>query len=166
MVKNLVSGPTVAPLDKIWAQKFFHGFYLYCMLDIAASYHCMQFQGKLMNQTWENGKKLGFWTNFGPFGPKQIFLEFYLYYMLNIVSSYHCMQFQGKLMNQAWKNSKKPGFGSDFGPFSSPIFFFKNLAPSVSRYYGQLWSFTISEKTNDSILVGDGQKDRRTRVIS
>ena len=28
------------------------------MLDIVASYPCMQFHGKLMNQTWENGKKL------------------------------------------------------------------------------------------------------------
>ena len=39
------------------SKTFFHGFYLYYMLDIVASYHCMQFQGKLMNQTWENGKK-------------------------------------------------------------------------------------------------------------
>ena len=30
---------------------FFRGFYLYQMLDIAASYHRMQFQGKLLNQT-------------------------------------------------------------------------------------------------------------------
>ena len=27
------------------------------MLDIVASYHYMQFQGELNNQTWENGKK-------------------------------------------------------------------------------------------------------------
>ena len=27
------------------------------MLDIVASYDCIQFQRKLMNQTWENGKK-------------------------------------------------------------------------------------------------------------
>ena len=27
------------------------------MLDIIANYHYMQFQGKLMNQTWENSKK-------------------------------------------------------------------------------------------------------------
>ena len=38
-------------------------------LDIAASYHCMQFQGKLTNQTRENGKKPSFRTNFAPFGP-------------------------------------------------------------------------------------------------
>ena len=27
------------------------------MLYIIVSYHCMQFERKLMNQTWENGKK-------------------------------------------------------------------------------------------------------------
>ena len=27
------------------------------MLDTVASYQYMQFQGKLMNQTWENGEK-------------------------------------------------------------------------------------------------------------
>ena len=39
------------------------------MLDIVASYHRMQFQGKLMNQTWENGKKPSFAPDFGQFGP-------------------------------------------------------------------------------------------------
>ena len=43
-------------------------------------------------------------------------------------------------------------------------FFFKNLAPSVTRYHGQPSSFTISEKTNDSILrkLSDGRTDRQT----
>ena len=46
--------------------------------------------------------------------------------------------------------------------------FFKNLARSVTRYYGQLASCTISKKTNDSILrklsdgPTDGPTDRRT----
>ena len=30
------------------------------MLDIVGSYHCMQFQGKLKNQTWEIDKKSSF----------------------------------------------------------------------------------------------------------
>ena len=38
------------------------------MLDILASYHCMQFQEKLINLTWENGKKTpSFGPNFDPF---------------------------------------------------------------------------------------------------
>ena len=48
---------------------FFCGFYLSQMLYIVASYQCMQFQGKLMNQTWENGKKPGLGSDFGLFGP-------------------------------------------------------------------------------------------------
>ena len=48
------------------------------MLYIVASYHCMQLQGKPMNQTWNNNKKPSFGPNFGPFdlylGPKKFFL--------------------------------------------------------------------------------------------
>ena len=36
---------------------FFHGFYLNWVLNIAASYHSIQFQGEVTNQTWENGRK-------------------------------------------------------------------------------------------------------------
>ena len=96
--KKTSFGPEFGP------QNFFHEFYLYYMLEIVASYHCMQFQGKLMNQTWENGKKPSFETNFCPFGPnldpKNFFHEFHLYYMLDILANYHCMLFQGKLMNR------------------------------------------------------------------
>ena len=38
------------------------------MLDIVANYNCMQFQGKLMNQTSENVQKLSFGPDFDPFG--------------------------------------------------------------------------------------------------
>ena len=52
------------------------------MLYIVASYHCMQLQGKPMNQTWKNNKKPSFGPNFGPFGlylgPKNYFYGFYL----------------------------------------------------------------------------------------
>ena len=60
---------------------FFNGFYLYQMLDIVASYHCMQFQGKLMNQTWENDKKPSFKTDFSNhnLSPQIFFHRFYLY---------------------------------------------------------------------------------------
>ena len=39
---------------KFGPQKYFHGFYPYYMLYIVVSYHCMQYQGKLMHQTGEN----------------------------------------------------------------------------------------------------------------
>ena len=48
--------------------------------------------------------------------------------------------------------------------FGLPNFFLKSLAPLVTRYYGQLSSCTISEKTNDPILrkLSDGWTDRWT----
>ena len=50
------------------------------MLDIVASYDCMQFQGKLWNQTWEHDKKTNFGLDFGSFrpnlGPKIFFRKF------------------------------------------------------------------------------------------
>ena len=53
------------------------------MLDINVSYLCMQFQGKLMNQTWENDRKPSFGPEFGPFwpkfGPQKNVCGFYLY---------------------------------------------------------------------------------------
>ena len=78
------------------------------------------------------------------------------------------MQFQGKLINQTLENGKKPSFGPDFGPFDPnsgrQIFFFKNRTWSVTRFYGQLSSCAISEKTNDPILrkFSDGQTDQQT----
>ena len=55
-------GPNLGP-------HFFCEFYHYYMLNIVASYHCMQQQRKLMNQTWENDKKPSFGPDFGPFDP-------------------------------------------------------------------------------------------------
>ena len=46
-------GPNVGSFG---LQDFFHEFYLYEMLDIVASFHCMRSQGKPMTQAQENGK--------------------------------------------------------------------------------------------------------------
>ena len=88
--------------------------------------------------------------------------------MLEIVASYHCMQFQGKPMIQTQENGEKLHFGPDLGQLFSNLgrqfFFFKNVASSVKRYYGQLLLRTISEKTNDPILrkFCDRRTDRQT----
>ena len=83
------------------------------MLDIVPSYNPAQYQGKLMMQTWENGKN----TNFKPNVALPIFFrEFSLYY-LYIIPSYHPIQFKGKLMNQTWDNYEKYNFGPNFGLF-------------------------------------------------
>ena len=61
------------------------------MVDIVPSYHRMQFQGKLIIQTWENSKKPKFVPAFGPLGPN-------LALPLDILVSYHHVQYQKKLM--------------------------------------------------------------------
>ena len=75
------------------------------MLDIVASYHCMQFQGKLMNQSQENGEKPHFGFNLGPLGPnscQNFFLKkIWLRQSLDIMVSYHHVQYQKKLMIQS-----------------------------------------------------------------
>ena len=55
LISNLILGP----------QNSFQGFYL----DNVASYHPMQFPGKLMNWTWKCNKKPDFGSDIGPFDP-------------------------------------------------------------------------------------------------
>ena len=72
------------------------------------------------------------------------------------MAGYHCMQFEGKIMNQTWENSKKPSFESNLGPFGKNLgqqFFCKTVASSVTRFSSQLSSCTISEKTDNPILI-------------
>ena len=52
------------------SKNFFYEFYFHYMLDIIATYHCIQFQGKLKNQTWEKVQQSSSGTNFSPFWPK------------------------------------------------------------------------------------------------
>ena len=158
------------------------------LLDIAANYHRIKFKGILMNQTWENCKKLNFGPNCDPFGfnlpklrkwqkfyfpnldSKHFVQEFYLYYVLDIAAC----NFRENQWSKLKKMVKNLIVGPDLGPVS-PIFglqkvLFKNLASSVSRYHGQL-SCTISEKANDPFLRKlsgrrtEGQTERRTRMI-
>ena len=69
------------------------------MLDTGASYHCMQFQEKLMNQTSEDGKK----TSFGIL--TQIWAaKNWLRQSLDVMVSYHHAQYLKKLMRQSWEN--------------------------------------------------------------
>ena len=61
-------------------------------------------------------------------------------YVLHLLA----IKFQRKLMDQLWENGKKTSFGTNFGPVG-PVwainFFFKNLASSVTRYYGHMSSW-------------------------
>ena len=92
------------------------------MLDITASYHCIQFQEKLMNQSWENGKKPSFGTDFGSFGLNRLQIFFVILPLPDVRQSFKlCMQFQGKLMNLTLENGKKSSFMQHFGPFDASL---------------------------------------------
>ena len=70
-------------------KNLFRGFYFHQMLNIVASYHCMQFQKKLMIQTQENGKKNSFWASFRPLAPKFGSRNFFLKNLASSITRYH-----------------------------------------------------------------------------
>ena len=86
----------------------------------------MQFEGKLMNQTWENSIPNNFGPNFGlsaaNLDAKYFFREFYLYQYTVIVPRYYPMQCKRKVTNQTWENAKK-----NFGPNLYPKKFFQRF---------------------------------------
>ena len=81
------------------------------MLEIVASYHCMQFQQKLIIQTQENGGKRHFEPDLGPLGLVKFALQIFFFFFeiwvrqsLDIIMfmvSYHHVQYQKKLMIQS-----------------------------------------------------------------
>ena len=59
---------------------------------MVASYHCMQFQGKIIMQTQENGKKPHFGPNLGPLGQiwaDNFFSRIWLHQSLDITVGYY-----------------------------------------------------------------------------
>ena len=102
MAKTLISGPisklssrAISFDPNLGPKNVFHGFHL----DIVASYHCMQFQGKLMIQTQENGGKPHFRPDLGLLRPNsghEIFSKIWLCQSLDIMISYHYVQYRKK----------------------------------------------------------------------
>ena len=77
------------------------------MLDIVASYHCMQFRGKPILQTQENGEKPYFVSNLGPLGPNldcYFYSKIWFHQPIDIMVSYHHVQYQKRLMIQSSEN--------------------------------------------------------------
>ena len=69
--------------------KFFCEFHLHWMLDIAAGYHHIKFQGKHMIQTSENSKKPHFETVLGPLEANPGPLFFFFKNLVLPVNRYH-----------------------------------------------------------------------------
>ena len=107
-------GPTLAHLAQICVPDiFFRGFYLYSMLDIVASYHRIQFQGKLMIHAEENDKKYHFGLDLGPLGPNSGRHSFFIKLVVR-----HCSELSFyAIYSKTYENSEKLNIGPDFGPF-------------------------------------------------
>ena len=145
MTKNLISIPILPFLPK----KIFREFYLLQQIEIVPSYHPIQFNRKLINQTFENSKKPNFGYDFGPYGANlspQIFARgFYPYWVLDIVARYHRMRNYDPSSRKWRKNLFWARFKLVGPKFAPSIFFSKYLASLVTRFHGQLSSCTISE---------------------
>ena len=92
-------------LTQIRAPKIF--FMDLWMLDIAASYHYMQFQGKLKNQTWKIEKNLVLgliFANLAQIQAANFFLKIWLCQSLDAMVSYLHVQYQKKLQIQSLEN--------------------------------------------------------------
>ena len=73
------------------------------MLYIVESYYCVQFQGKLMNQTWENDKTPNFKPDFAPLAQmwvqKLFFVEFTLYTLSRKTNKQNLRKWQKNLVS-------------------------------------------------------------------
>ena len=85
----------------------------------------MQFQEKLMNQTWENGKKPSFKPGFGPFGLHSDAKNFLVgftstrwYALLQAIVVCNFKQNQQTKLERMWK---KPSFRLNFNPFGPNV---------------------------------------------
>ena len=103
------------------------------MLDIVPSWNAVQYQGKLMMQTWENGKKPKFRPNFG--SPKNFL------WLLPLL-----------VIGDSSKLSSYDSFKSNFGSFGShldPQSFLWLLPLLDARHCCKLSSYSIWRKTYD-----------------
>ena len=130
------------------------------MLDIVANYHCMQFQGKLMNQTWRNRKKTSFESDFDPFSPNSG-CQFFCFFFQKSGSVSHQTSWSAiitynirkKLMIQSWVNLVTDGrtdgqtYESDFiGRCPT------NVERSISRATLGFWTGPRSMRNDEKTL--------------
>ena len=142
------------------------------MFDIVTSYHCMQFQGKIMNQTWENGKKTNFGPNFDSFGPNLGYNFFS--WVLPLLDVRHCCKLSfytisKKANDPNWRKwQKKLILGliwaqiraANFFFFFSKIWLRQSLDIMASYHHVQYQKKLMIQSWEN--LVTDRRKDRWT----
>ena len=105
-----------------------------------------------MIQSREKCEKPIFWANLGQkwaLGDRKNFLQNFNCVTVFLLQKHSFMQkIKKNLMIQSREKCEKPIFWANLGPGGPRKIFFKNRAPSYSRYYG----CKKSEKSNDPIL--------------
>ena len=86
VAKSLISVPILACLAQIWGLNFFSW-----VLPLLVVRHCSELWSyalsrKLINQTWEHGKKNKFWAWFWPVWPKFGLSNFFLWFLPLLVA--------------------------------------------------------------------------------
>ena len=89
MAKKTNFGPGFGQFGTNFNQNFFCGCYIHQILTIVSNFHCMQFQGKLRNQTCEMTKKTQFQARFWPLRPKLGLPNVFKKNLAQSVTTYH-----------------------------------------------------------------------------
>ena len=119
-----------------------------------------------MNQTWEHGKEPNRGLNLARL--TQIWAPIFFSCLVRHYNKLSFYAIPRKAYDPNSRKQKKISFWARFRPagsiFEPPTFSFKNLVSSVTRYYDEISSCTISDKTNDPILrkFSDLPTDRQT----
>ena len=122
------------------------------MLSIAGSYNCVQFQGKLTTQTWENG------NYFSPYG-RNLGTKLFSW-ILTLLHVTHCRKLSlyaiSRNTNQPnltkWQNSSFPINFGPFGPNLGPKKFFSKILPLLRvRHCCKLSLYATSRKLMNQI---------------
>ena len=126
------------------------------MLDIIVSLycnHCLQFQGKLINQTRENTENLVLGSILASFSPNLV-LKNFLLWVLSPQDVMHCCKLSlyaisRKTMNQTRENAKNLVSGLILAQIWTPTFFPWILPLLDVRHCCKLALYVISRKINE-----------------
>ena len=154
MAKNLASGLISVHFGpKLVPKNYFHRFYLYWMLENFARYHCMLFQGKLMNLNWENGENL---VSGLILAQKIFFVGFTssrYYTLLQAITVYYFKENKWTKIEKIKINPVSGLILASFGPNLVPPKKFSWILPVLNvRHCCKLSLYAISRKTNEPNL--------------